>query len=399
MKEIIEGKDIIIVGQQAWDDDLGSNCRNIALEFSKTNRVLYVNYPLDRITFLRKAKNAKIRKRINIIRGKEPSIIKLSENLWNLYPKTIIESINWIRIPWAYDILNKFNNKKLAKRILDAINILGFKNIILFNDNDIARSFYLKELLNAQTSVYYSRDFMIGVEYWKRHGTRLEPKLIAKSDTCVANSVYLVNYCKQYNYNSYYVGQGCELEAFKDVPDDYLPADIKNIPSPKIGYLGSLQSIRLDIEIISLIALSKPQWQIVLVGPEDDVFKGSILHSISNIHFLGAKPVEMLPSYIQAFDVCINPQLSNEITIGNYPRKIDEYLAMGKPVVATDTDAMSIFKDYLYLSKKKEDYIPLIYKALEEDTEELQSLRKRFASGHTWENSVKEIYKAMLKTL
>jgi hypothetical protein len=33
----------------------------------------------------------------------------------------------------------------------------------------------------------------------------------------------------------------------------------------------------------------------------------------------------------------------NETTKGNYPRKIDEYLAMGKPV-ATKTIAMDILK-------------------------------------------------------
>jgi hypothetical protein len=37
-------------------------------------------------------------------------------------------------------------------------------------------------------------------------------------------------------------------------------------------------------------------------------------------------------------------QLSNNLTIGNYPRKIDEYLAMGKPIVATSTKTMQMFK-------------------------------------------------------
>jgi hypothetical protein len=41
--------DIVITGQQAWDVEIGSNCKNIALEFSKQHRVLYVNSPLDRI--------------------------------------------------------------------------------------------------------------------------------------------------------------------------------------------------------------------------------------------------------------------------------------------------------------------------------------------------------------
>jgi glycosyltransferase involved in cell wall biosynthesis len=59
---------------------------------------------------------------------------------------------------------------------------------------------------------------------------------------------------------------------------------------------------------------------------------------------LGAQDVNRLPEYIKASDVCINPQLLNETTKGNYPRKIDEYLAMGKPVVATKTIAMDILK-------------------------------------------------------
>ncbi len=31
----IEGRDIIVVGQQPWDVSIGSNCKNIAMEFSK----------------------------------------------------------------------------------------------------------------------------------------------------------------------------------------------------------------------------------------------------------------------------------------------------------------------------------------------------------------------------
>ena len=40
--------DFVIVGLQAWYFELGSNCKNIALELSKHHRVLYINMPLDR---------------------------------------------------------------------------------------------------------------------------------------------------------------------------------------------------------------------------------------------------------------------------------------------------------------------------------------------------------------
>ena len=52
MTPLIHGRDIVVVGQQPWDTALGSNCKDIALEFSRHNRVLYVNSPLDRNTEL-----------------------------------------------------------------------------------------------------------------------------------------------------------------------------------------------------------------------------------------------------------------------------------------------------------------------------------------------------------
>ena len=391
---MLQNRDIVIVGQQPWDVEIGSNCKNIAKEFSKHNRVLYVNSPLDRITILRHRNDAKIKKRMDVINHKADSIFTISDNLWNHFPDIILESINWIKNEKIFKIFNKLNNKRFASSIKKAIDTLGFKDILLFNDNDIFRCFYLKDFLKPFKSIYYSRDFLLSVDYWKYHGKKLEPLLIAKSDICVANSTYLADYCKKYNTNSFYVGQGCELDIFTGFKGS-VPEDINNISKPLLGYVGALQSIRLDINLLMDIAHKKPQWNIVLVGPEDEEFKASKLHDFSNVHFTGSKKSEQLPAYINAFDVCLNPQLVNEVTIGNYPRKIDEYLAMGKPVVATKTDAMSIFENYVYLGESSEDYIYLIEKAMNKNSEQLQEQRKLFASTHSWENSVKEIYKAL----
>ncbi len=393
--EIIQGRDIVIVGQQPWDTEIGSNCKNIAIEFSKHNRVLYVNAPLDRITLMRNKADQKVQKRALVIKGKINGLELVSNNLWNLYPDRLIESITWIKSRPLFNAFNKINNQRFATSIKKALDTLGFKDIILFNDNDMFRSFFLKELLQPTVSIYYSRDYMLAVDYWKYHGEILEPKLIAKSDLCVANSTYLANYCRKYNPNSWDVGQGCELDVFTNVIGSAVPRDITGLAKPVIGYVGALQSIRLDIELIEYVAAQRPEWSIVLVGPEDEAFKISSLHGFKNIHFTGPKHPSELPSYINAFDLCLNPQIVNQVTIGNYPRKIDEYLAMGKPVVATTTEAMSIFADHTYLAAKKEQYPGLIEKALAEDSAALREKRKIFASSHTWENSVAEIYEAI----
>ncbi|UOQ77189.1 glycosyltransferase [Hymenobacter sp. 5516J-16] len=390
----MQGRDIVVVGQQPWDTEIGSNCKNIALEFARHNRVLYVNSPLDRNTVLKHRHEARIQRRLRVLRGQEQALETVGENLWVLTPDTIAESINWLPPSPVYTAFNKLNNRRFARAIRRGITALDFQDFVLFNDNDIFRSFYLKELLQPAVSVYYSRDYMLAVDYWRKHGRHLEPQLIAKSDVCVANSSYLAAYCRRYNPNSHYVGQGCDV-APAPAAEATTPADLAGIPGPLIGYVGALVSLRLDVALLQQLAEQRPTWSLVLVGPEDEAFRASALHQLPNVHFLGPKAPEELLAYIREFAVCLNPQLVNDMTIGNYPRKIDEYLALGKPVVATRTQAMDIFADYTYLAESAADYVRLIEQALAEDSEELQQNRAAFAATHTWENSVRQIYAAI----
>jgi glycosyltransferase involved in cell wall biosynthesis len=396
-------KDVVIVGLQSWDLDIGSNCKNIALEISKHNRVLYVNSPLDRSTVLKNKTKPEVQKRLKILKGEEDCLVKINDNMWNLFPKTVLESVSQLKPDFLFNVLNRVNNKRFAKQIKDAIERLGFKYFILFNDGDMYRSFYLKELLKPELYVYYSRDNFVVVDYWKAHGPKMESELMKKADLVVSNSTYLAEIGKKYNPHSYYVGQGCDISQFNESLINFTPEDIAQIKNPVIGYVGALYSLRLDLDLLQFIAESKPEWSLVLVGPEDAAFKNSNLHKMNNVYFLGQKNPDELPAYVKAFDVCINPQILNEVTIGNYPRKIDEYLAMGKPVIATKTKAMSIFSEYTYQPETKEEYIESITKILNEmnDPKEQERIikRKEFAASHTWENNVNEIYNSINKVL
>ncbi|RYF99118.1 MAG: glycosyltransferase [Chitinophagaceae bacterium] len=187
------------------------------------------------------------------------------------------------------------------------------------------------------------------------------------------------------------------MEMFQNVDTQFVPNDIMDISSPIIGYVGALQSIRLDIELIVHIAKNMPDCNVVLVGPEDEDFLSSQLHHIPNVYFIGSRKPEELPAYISTFDVCINPQKVNEITIGNYPRKIDEYLAVGKPVVATKTDSMGVFSEHVFLAETPEEYVEMIRRAIRNDNLSTSTQRSQFAATHTWEASVYEIYSAILE--
>lgn len=389
----MQSRDIIVVGLQPWDIEIGSNCKNIALQMAMQNRVLYVNRALDRISSFRNRRDAKVQERKKSIRGEIPDLLQERDRLWVLNPRTILESVNWM--PSAlFRYFNKINNSRLAKEILNAAERLGFIKPILLIDNDFFRSYHLPDMLKVDSSIYYIRDFLSDQPYFRKHGSYMEQELMSKVDLVVANSPYLAEYGARFNTHSYYVGQGCDFSLFEDDGQFSPPEDLLNLPKPIIGYVGALVGSRLDIRLLEEVASARPEWNFVFVGPEDAAFGQSKLHLMPNVYFMGRKDQVELPAYIKYFDVCLNPQLVNQLTVGNYPRKVDEYLAMGKPVVATSTPFMEMFKDHVYLCANGQEYLLAIENAIAENDGSLKERRRKFAFTHTWENSVNEIYMA-----
>jgi UDP-galactopyranose mutase len=111
------------------------------------------------------------------------------------------------------------------------------------------------------------------------------------------------------------------------------PDDQRRIPPPRLGYFGVVDE-RMDLELVRAVAESRPDLQIVLVGPVVKIDPASI-PSLPNVHHLGQKRYEELPAYIAGWDVAIMPFARNDATKFISPTKTLEYLAAGRPVVST----------------------------------------------------------------
>ncbi|GAB3255360.1 hypothetical protein GCM10027347_16400 [Larkinella harenae] len=383
------GTNFVITSRQPWEEkQLGSNIRDMARTLAEHHSVLFVNEPLDWSARLSKRSDRAQRRDEFIAENGGRHLVEAEKNLWVLSPKSLLGSFNWLPDNGVYDWANRYNGTVLAEEVRGAVNELGWKSFVLINDNDMLQGFYLKELLKPEVYVYYLRDNFLAVDFWKRHGARLEPLLMSKVDLVASNSLYLANQAARYNPRSVYVGQGCDLKMFDPVATTKVPDDVANVPQPRIGYAGALTGLRLDGALIEQVARQRPDWQIVLIGSTDDSFPTERLKSLPNVTFLGAKTPREIPAYLAAMDVLINPQVLNEVTIGNYPRKIDEYLAMGKPVVAGKTETMSLFERHVYLAENAEQFIARIADVLNGKVLSSPEERIAFAWEHTWENSV-----------
>jgi teichuronic acid biosynthesis glycosyltransferase TuaH len=390
--------DIVITGLQSWHMAMGGNIVNMAKEFARNHRVLFVNYALDRMTLWKQPNNPLVKKYKINKKNPENTLEQIEENLWVFTPLVVLESVSQVKNKSLFDFLNNLNINRFSNSILPVIRQLAFKNFILFTDSDFYRSIRLKEILHPALFVYYIRDHMIATHFFRHHGARMEEAMIRKADLVVTNSEFLADYGRQFNPHSYYVGQGCDAQLFNPDNISEFPEDIMKIRKmgkPIIGYVGALRSIRIDLALLEEMAIKSAQWNFVFVGWEDEAFQKSKLHKQDNVFFLGAKKEDELPAYIKGFDVAMNPQVYNDLTRGNYPRKIDEYLAMGKPVIATNTEAMEMFRDICYLGRTADDYTMLIEKALKENSPHKEQERILLGREHSWEKNIREVFHAI----
>lgn len=387
------GRDFIVTSLQSWDIEIGSTIKNTALEISKSNRVLYINTPLSMNEL--KCRSAVNAHRIESVKTGTGLVRRINDNMWVVDCPFCVFPVGQLPTKFLFDFMNKRNNALIGKYIVEVAKQLGFNNYIHLIDTDIYRSRYLKQIIKPAISIYYCRDYVIYDNYWRRHGKRVEDELAAASDIVLANSTYFAERFKVLNSRTYAIETGVNLDLYDGTRHYDIPDDMAAIDRPIIGYVGSLTSLRLDIKLLEELAVRCRDMQFVYVGPEDADFAQSRLHRFDNVHFLGRKDTSVVPAYMNAFDVCINPQLVNDMTIGNYPLKADEYLALGKPVVATTTHTMrDVFGDYTHLADGVDAYVAALRAALSEVGDEQMRMRRiEFARTHSWTNSVGKIYK------
>ncbi|MCD6347250.1 MAG: hypothetical protein J7L96_07510, partial [Bacteroidales bacterium] len=182
-----------------------------------------------------------------------------SDSLWVLNPKTMLESANWMPDGPFFDWVNRLNNKRFAKAVKPALKELDFRDFIFFNDSSMFLGLFQKELMKPDVYIYYMRDYLTKNPYWRKHGLRLEPKLIAKADVVTNNSTLYTEYGLQFNPHSYMVGQGCEVDDFDDdLREIKVADDLSQIKKPVIGYVGFLSSRRLSVKLLEELAELEP---------------------------------------------------------------------------------------------------------------------------------------------
>ncbi|MBB1468433.1 glycosyltransferase [Pseudoalteromonas sp. SG41-2] len=161
--------------------------------------------------------------------------------------------------------------------------------------------------------------------------------------------------------------------------------EIQTIKEPIIGFYGSINAW-LDIALLTALVAARPHYQLVLIG--DIVTPVTQLLQFKNVTHIGAVSHDRLVSFSAHWDVSILPFVNNEQIRACDPLKLKEYLATGKPIVATDFPAVSNYTPHIFIAHSSHDFINKVDEALSLTQPQLtllNSVQKNLAKAHSWQ--------------
>jgi len=317
--------DILCLSTTDWDEIWGSRQNIMSRLADYGHRILFVERQMGPEQILRAGS---IHNQTRKYRLQTNKISQIKSNLWTFQPPIVP--------PGRYysHILNRMGQNKISHSLALPIKSLEFNDYVLWVYPP--HSSPIIPFLNPKMVVYHCIDrFTAGQRGRKRNIIQQQENvLLQKADCVFVNSKALMEeYQAKTTSPITLVPSAVDISHFQST--DAIHPDIAGIPRPRLGFSGSLDA-RIDCNLIEIIALSRPDWHIVLLGDQRPGFKKSNkLHKFPNIHFLGKKPYHELPIWMNGFDVFLMPYIQNERTQYISPLKFYEYLAVGKPIVTS----------------------------------------------------------------
>jgi len=208
-----------------------------------------------------------------------------------------------------------------------------------------------------------------------------EQRLAESCDLLVVSSPLLRSRLQQeHKRTPLLLRNAAELERFR--PPSRIAGSNGN-RRPVIGYYGAIAEW-FDAGMVASAAAAHQDWEFVLVGGTVGADLAP-LAGLENVRLLGERPYAEIPALLSSFDVATIPFRRIPLTEATDPVKFYEYLAGGKPVVASDLPALRAYDDIYYPVRRPDEFTSAIERALSEDSAALRDARIRWVEDHSWE--------------
>lgn len=301
-------------------------------------------------------------------------------------------------IPFPYSWFSLLVNRFLLSRSIEKwMKIERFHSPIIFSflPTPLAKS--LIDDLAPSLTIYYCANDMSGGSVGAGRLKHHEDAFFSSVDAVFCISHSLLEYARVLNCKVFLFPAGVDLDKFQvALKNDEVPPDLLAIDRPVIGYVGAISGV-FDQALLAYAARELPEVSFVLIGPV--VTDVNLLSAFPNIKLLGKRVHDSIPYYIKGFDVALIPYVRNSFTDAVYACKLNEYMAMGVPVVATNMRELRCYiklhGNVLEIAKTQDEFVERIRRALDSSDDAIRLARIAAARENSWSQRFVEICKVV----
>lgn len=293
--------------------------------------------------------------------------------------------------------MSELTSRLVARLVRQALVRSGDRAIALVDSDPLAP---VLGRVPAPLQVYWAQDdFEGGAALLGQSARRLrrgDVRQARRADLVIASSPVVEQRLRAQGYRPILVPFGCDSRLFAGV-DETSPAPDVLLTGPVAGFVGYLGD-RIDLRLLDAVA--QRGHSLLLVGPLHPRFDPTRLGPLlsrPNVQWVGARQFAELPSYLRRIDVGLVPYADTAFNRGSFPLKTLEYLAAGRPVVATDLPSTRwLDTDLVHLQNEPAAFADAVTGALAAGrVPELVAARRTFAERHDWQHRADDFIRVL----
>lgn len=182
---------------------------------------------------------------------------------------------------------------------------------------------------------------------------------------------------------------GVNVSVFKQ--DVVALPETERLQRPVVGYVGGLHR-HVDLDLMERVA-REVDGTLLIVGPVQT--DAAQLERLPNVVIAGPQPHARVPGFVRCFDVGIVPYAQTDYTRTVYPTKMNEYLAMGVPVVATDLPEIRAFSEanggVVEVARSADAFVEAVRASVGARSKVDADRRVAIAHQHSWPSRIAEM--------
>lgn len=389
---MIKNQQIVCISSTTWFGYYTKSTVQILERLAASNQVLFIEYPhtwKDIImTWLGKQQGPQVGRMLGFSKRLTRIRTASDTDVYNLVPPPALP-VYFLKNEKLFNWLFRYNAAGYLHSVQKAMKKLGITNPIVITAYHPIYGNAMLRKLNEKSHIYYCYD---AVESWF-YGKRIyeaERRYIESVDGIITTSDQLFEEKSQLNSNCYTVKNGVDFQLF----EPHARTAIADRQRKKVGYIGSLDH-RFDIDLVEYVVKQSPGFDFEFTGALLNPKVKDTLGQYPNVRFYPPVPSTEVPSLLASYDAGMIPYLCNEANKNIYPLKINEYLAVGVPLIMSNFASLPEFDHMVGTATSPEEFSNRLINEIKGDSLAKVAERINFARNNSWEARTEEFSRVL----